>query len=212
MKTMRILAMVCCLMAIVACDMGGGVGTGSASGLENGDIIFQVSTSPQSMAIQLATKSMYSHMGIVYIDAGSKYVYEAVQPVRITPFKEWVARGRGGHYVVKRLRERSTLLTPDVLRNMRSVAERFDGRDYDIYFQWDDRAIYCSELVWKVYMEGAGIELAPLQTLGEFDLDEPVVRKMLMERYGNDIPLGEKVVSPVAIFNSDKLYTVMSVR
>jgi hypothetical protein len=32
----------------------------------NGDIIFQTSLSDQSVAIQAATKSPYSHLGIVY--------------------------------------------------------------------------------------------------------------------------------------------------
>ena len=36
----------------------------------NGDIIFQTSESAQSTAIQLATHSPYSHMGIVYVDNG----------------------------------------------------------------------------------------------------------------------------------------------
>ncbi|MBL4670033.1 MAG: hypothetical protein JKY30_12325 [Flavobacteriales bacterium] len=34
--------------------------------IQNGDIIFQISKSSQSKAIQLATNSKYSHMGIIY--------------------------------------------------------------------------------------------------------------------------------------------------
>lgn len=34
--------------------------------IQNGDIIFQTSTSGQSKAIQIATGSKYSHMGIIY--------------------------------------------------------------------------------------------------------------------------------------------------
>jgi len=36
----------------------------------DGDIIFQVSKSAQSRAIQLATKSKYSHVGIVFMRDG----------------------------------------------------------------------------------------------------------------------------------------------
>ncbi len=36
------------------------------AGFQNGDIIFQTSTSGQSKAIQIATGSKYSHMGIIY--------------------------------------------------------------------------------------------------------------------------------------------------
>jgi len=41
------------------------------SGFHNGDIIFQTSRSSQSKAIQLATNSKYSHMGIIYELMGS---------------------------------------------------------------------------------------------------------------------------------------------
>ena len=35
--------------------------------LQDGDLIFQTSQSSQSKAIQLATKSKFSHMGMIYI-------------------------------------------------------------------------------------------------------------------------------------------------
>src|SRR5882757_2605456 len=56
--------------------------------LSDGDIIFQTSTSRQSKAIQLATHSKYSHMGILfhnpnmfYQDPNGWSVFEAVGPV-----------------------------------------------------------------------------------------------------------------------------------
>jgi hypothetical protein len=71
---------------------------------QNGDIIFQTSLSSQSKAIQLATNSKYSHMGIIYEDNGNYYVYEAIQPVKYTPLDAWIKRGKNGHFVVKRLK------------------------------------------------------------------------------------------------------------
>ena len=41
---------------------------------QNGDIIFQTSNSSQSKAIQLATHSPYSHVGIIYEQKGSFWV------------------------------------------------------------------------------------------------------------------------------------------
>ncbi len=38
------------------------------------------------------------------------------------------------------------------------------GKPYDIYFEWDDRAIYCSEIVWKAYQHALGIELSAVTT------------------------------------------------
>lgn len=65
--------------------------------IKNGDLIFQTSLSRQSKAIQLATKSKYSHCGIVFYDNGQFYVFEAIQPVKSTPLDKWIARGKDGH-------------------------------------------------------------------------------------------------------------------
>lgn len=68
--------------------------------------------------------------------------------------------------------------------------------------------IYCSELIWKIYKEGTGIEIGNLEQLKDFDLNHPIVKAKLKERYGNNIPKNEKVISPSAMFNSELLYTV----
>ena len=56
-----------------------------AEQLRDGDIIFQTSRSEQSFAIQKATRSQYSHMGIVFFRNGSSHVYEAINTVQYTP-------------------------------------------------------------------------------------------------------------------------------
>jgi hypothetical protein len=177
------------------------------SRLRDGDIIFHESRSSQSRAIQLATKSRYSHMGIVYRQNGRWYVYEAVQPVKLTPLNDWIARGKNGHFVVKRLRD-TRALTPAALKRMRTVGDRYRGRSYDLYFEWDDDRIYCSELVWKIYKQGAGVEIGRLQKLREFDLSHAAVRAKMRERYGNRIPRDEPVISPAAMFDSTTLVEV----
>ena len=173
--------------------------------LRDGDIIFHESRSSQSRAIQLATKSRYSHMGILYRDGGKWYVYEAVQPVKVTPFAEWTKRGKDGHFVVKRLRAK---LTADTLERMRKAGERYRGRGYDLYFEWSDERIYCSELVWKIYKRGAGVEIGKLQKLREFDLTNEAVKKKMRERYGDRVPANEPVISPAAMFESPLLVEV----
>ncbi len=176
--------------------------------LKNGDIIFQTSKSSQSKAIQLATGSQYSHMGIVYKNDGKYFVYEAVQPVKTTPLAQWINRGENDHFVVKRLKNAESILTPEVLSEMKKAGEKYNGKNYDLYFEWSDDRIYCSELVWKIYYEATGIEIGKLETLADFDLNQKIVKQKMKERYGNKIPLDEKVISPAAMFNSDKLETV----
>jgi hypothetical protein len=177
-------------------------------GLQNGDILFQTSSSSQSKAIQLATKSEYSHVGILYEFEGKLFVYEAIGPVKLTPLKKWIAQGEGGHFVAKRLKNADEVLKSKTLKKMQEVGEGFRGKSYDLLFAWDDTQLYCSELVWKIYKRGAGIEVGQPVTLKEFDLSSGIVQEKLKERYGHKIPLEEKVISPAAMFNSKKLITV----
>lgn len=177
--------------------------------LHDGDLIFHTSQSAQSQAIQRATHSAYSHCGILYQQAGEWRVFEAVQPVKLTPLADWLARGRDGHFVVKRLRDAATALTPAGLTRLKAAGQPLLGHDYDLYFGWSDDRIYCSELIWKVCERGLGRRIGQLQRLRDFDLSSPAVQAKLRERYGNRLPLAETVVSPVSIFESLELVTVM---
>ena len=178
--------------------------------LRDGDLIFHTSRSAQSRAIQLATHSAWSHCGIVYKEGGKWQVFEAVQPVKLTPLADWVARGQGGHFVTKRLRNAATVLTPAALVRLKAAGQPMLGHSYDLYFGWSDDRIYCSELIWKVYERGIGRRLGRLQQLRDFDLSSPAVRAKLRERYGNRLPLSETVISPVSIFRSPELVTVLN--
>ena len=83
--------------------------------IKNGDLIFQTSLSRQSKAIQLATKSKYSHCGLIYKDGNDFYVFEAVQPVKQTPLDKWIARGQDGKYVIKRLKNADQVFLSSVI-------------------------------------------------------------------------------------------------
>jgi hypothetical protein len=91
---------------------------------------------------------------------------------------------------------------------MVAVGEELLGRDYDLYFEWSDSRIYCSELVWKVYDRGAGIDIGELQAMADFDLSDPLVKAKLRERFGDKVPAKETVISPAAVFASPLLKTV----
>lgn len=175
--------------------------------LHNGDIIFQTSLSSQSQAIQLATKSVYSHCGIIYKENGAFFVFEAIQPVQKTPLNKWISRGKDNFYIVKRLKEFEDGLPEEKLTLMKTAGATMNGKNYDLYFEWSDDRIYCSELIWKIYKK-AGVELSTPEELKDFDLTNTTVKQKLKERYGNEIPLHEKVISPAALFNSSLLYTI----
>lgn len=177
--------------------------------IKDGDLIFQTSQSEQSKAIQLATNSKYSHCGIVYNENGQFYVFEAVQPVKRTPLDKWIARGKDGHFVIKRLKNDEQVLTTETLQKMKQEGDKLNGKSYDLTFEWSDDKIYCSELIWKIYQRATGIEIGKLQKLSDFDLTNEAVKQKIKERYGDKIPTEEIVISPATIFNSELLTTVM---
>lgn len=178
--------------------------------LMEGDILFQISTSVQGKAIQLATNSSYSHCGILFRENNEWMVFEGVQPVKKTALNEWIAQGVKQHVVVKRLKNAHDILTPQVRNHMKATATKFIGKNYDLTFTWNDDRMYCSELVYKIYERGAGIAVGKLQKLREFDLSNPIVKAKLVERYGTKIPLDEPVISPGAIFTDTNLVEILS--
>ena len=173
---------------------------------QDGDIIFQSSQSNQSKAVEQATNSPYSHMGIIFTKNGKPYVFEAASKVVYTPLDKWINRGKNKKYVIKRLKDRT--LSAKEITNLKQVAHTFENKPYDIWFGWDDNYIYCSELVWKIYNKALNLKIGKLQTVKDFNLTSPAVKQKLKQRYGDKIPYQETVISPVAMFNSPLLITV----
>jgi len=180
------------------------------SKIQSGDLIFQSSNSDQALAIEMATHSRYSHCGLIMKEGDKYFVYEAVQPVQKNSLESWIARGRDGHYVIKRLKNAGDVLDANAVNKLKNELNNFIGKNYDIYFGWSDEKIYCSELVWKSYQRATGIEIGKPEKLSDFDLSSKVVQESLKERYGQNIPMNEQVISPARIFNSDLLVTVIS--
>lgn len=185
-------------------------GDNLALDFREGDLIFQSSKSGQSLAVQLATGSKWSHMGMLFKVEGQWMVYEAVGPVKYTPLKTWITHGDGHHYVVKRLINADEVLDEKTLSALRKAAEKMDGLPYDFSFGWSDERIYCSELAWKAYKSATGLEIGELATIGDVDLSHPAVQEKLKERYGDAIPMKEQVISPGDVFDSPLLMTVMA--
>ena len=205
---MKRLCSVCCLVLAIWLSTAFFASAAGEGHFKEGDILFQSLNTSQSLAIRLATKSEYTHCGIVFKKDGALFVYEAVQPVTWTLLERWIGRSKTGHYVLMRLKNRDAVLTPAVLAAMKKSGAPMKGKPYDLLFQWSDERIYCSELVWKIYQRGAGIELTPLRTFRDFDLNHAEVQRIARERYGAELPLDEKVVAPSDIMESALLEVI----
>ena len=178
---------------------------GFSQSFQDGDLIFQHSVSVQSTAVQLATSSYYSHCGIIFYLNGEPYVFEAIEPVGVRTLEDWINSGEDQNYAVYRLKNRS--LNATELSTMKSYLKNQLDKHYDLGFNWSDKEMYCSELVFKAYQQ-IGITLCPTQALGSFRLDHPKVKRILTQRYGNNIPYDEPMVSPGQLSDSKLLYKV----
>lgn len=176
---------------------------------KNGDIIFQSSTSRQCEAVKMATHSDISHCGLLFEENGKWYVLEAVEPVQVTTLSSFIHRGTGQHYSVKRLKSGYTL-SEDTKMQMIAKGKKWIGKHYDIYFNWGDSELYCSELVWKLYHDIAKLDLCKLRPLRDYDLKDNLVGEMMQERYGKNIPYQENMVAPSDIYQSNLLELVES--
>ncbi|WP_242395456.1 YiiX/YebB-like N1pC/P60 family cysteine hydrolase [Anaeromyxobacter oryzisoli] len=188
-----------CTVALVLAVSAGTRGAEPA--LEPGDVVFQTSRSAQSLAIQEVTASPWSHVGIVDVGADGPYVIEAIGHVSRTPWRAWRARGRSGRILVLRARLPAAARARAV-----AAAGRFLGRPYDPRFEWGDDRLYCSELVAKAYLAGAGRAVGKRERLRDLRLG--ALRAALAARYGGRIPWNRRLVTPASIAADPLFYPV----
>jgi hypothetical protein len=161
--------------------------------LRTGDVVLQTSRSAQSKAIQQATRSPYSHVGVVEVAPDGVFVVEAISPVSRTRWDKWRRRGEGGRYTV--LRQRSA--DAAALERVVAAAKGYLGRPYDFEFRWGDEALYCSELVYRAFEQGVGAPVGRLQPLSSLSLSG--LGPALAARYAGKVPLDLRLVTPASI-------------
>lgn len=172
---------------------------------KNGDIVFQTTSGTRGQAIQLATHSKFNHCGVLFYENNQWMVYEAVQPVSKISLDEFNARGKA---TVMRLKNSSEILTNEAEVKLKAVFQSYENKNYDMAFNWSDKELYCSELVYKMYHKALKVELCKPRKLKDFDLKNPLVKKELEKQYGSKIPLEEPMVAPSDISNSSLLELV----
>ncbi|MCH9807933.1 MAG: peptidoglycan peptidase [Alphaproteobacteria bacterium] len=196
------------------------VTSGDLPALKNGDIIFQTIQSSQTAAIGVATRSPFTHVGIIKLINGKPFVVEAVGPVREVSLDAWIKQGIGGRIAIKRLSN----LTADQARRVLSAARKYYGRPYDFFFLFDKESIYCSELVYYAFRDGMKLTLGKVEKLKELSMDNSIVRSLVKERWKRYPPcsrigdyekcfrvvLEQELVSPASIAEDPKLETVYS--
>jgi len=172
---------------------------------KSGDIIFQVSTSSQAKAVAIASSSMITHVGIISVKNNKVTVIEAVEPVREISIEEF--KKHGSFWGISRLKTEPK--TKNWASKVINAARRMKGKHYDLLFKWNSDKIYCSELVWKAFKTGAGIELVTPQRFKDLNLSSPAVKSLIKSRLGNkEVDLNEQIVTPGHLHDSDLLENI----
>ena len=200
--------------------------TVSAAGLpplKTGDIVFQESGNSQSLAIALASGSLYTHTGLIEMSAdGRVNVVEATGPVRTTSLDTWIEHGTGGRITIKRVKG----LEADAARKALAAAHTHDGKPYDHFFYKGRDAIYCSELVHLAFKDGAGLAIGAEQRVKDLNIDNAAVRSLIEARWRQypvcvakkaasfeacyPMTLEETLVTPASVARDAKLETVFT--
>jgi uncharacterized protein YycO len=159
-----------------------------------GDLVFQ--SLPRNAlvdAIEGISGSPYSHCGLVVRRDGGWYVIEALGTVRETPLSAWIRRGRGTRFDAFRLR------TTDADHVARAIARARTllGRHYDVHYRFDNDDIYCSELVYLAWRDGAGITIGATARLG--DLAWRPFEATITAIEQGPVPLAREMITPAAM-------------
>ncbi|HSI13436.1 MAG TPA: YiiX/YebB-like N1pC/P60 family cysteine hydrolase [Chthoniobacter sp.] len=170
---------------------------------QEGDIAFQaLPHNALNDMIEGSTGSPYTHCGILHQSGTEWTVIEAIGPVKETSITAWQMQGREGHFTIYRLKPKYRDKIPAFIK----AAQGYEGLPYDIHYDMDDKAIYCSELVFKAFRKATGEELGHLQKVRELKWQpyEAVIKQI----EGGTVPLDRVLITPRSVSEAPQLEKV----
>ena len=169
-----------------------------------GDIIFIQSQTQQAAALREATESVWTHVGLLIKKSSNWYVAEAIGPLKETPLADFIARSKNKSYRIYRFKHFDAATMTSALK---ATLPKYN-KPYDIYFEWSQERIYCSELTYHVMKDVTGFELGRLQKMKEMRLDGPYVQALIdkcLTDIGKELNLEEDIVTPVSQMEDDEV-------
>ncbi|MEO8206002.1 MAG: YiiX/YebB-like N1pC/P60 family cysteine hydrolase [Chthoniobacterales bacterium] len=170
-----------------------------------GDVIFQ--SLPKNGlvdAIEGVTHSPYSHCGVVLRNNDRWVVIESINDVHETPLFRWIQRGRGAGFAVYRLKPEYTAAIPEFKKHLLEYL----GIPYDYDYEISDKAIYCSELVYKAFRQTNREEMGTLEKLGT--LNWKPYADFIKSVQANNLPLDRVMITPRSLSEAPQLELVTS--
>jgi hypothetical protein len=170
---------------------------------KTGDILLQHIPSHLTSVIKDATNSQYSHCGMVVYLHNKIYVLEAIGPVKYTPLNRWLKQGRDNYTQIRPLN-----MDRRKIARVIQEAEKMLGKPYDIQYDLDEEKIYCSELLYKAFLRGAGMKIGKIEKLG--DLNWKPHEKFIRYLCKGELPLDREMVTPESLVHDKKFELVRS--
>lgn len=146
--------------------------------LRSGDVLLHTSRSKQAVAVAVATRSSFTHAGVVVREGDALWVVEAAGHARKTRLQDFLLRGLSSATVLRDAR-----LDDDGARErVQRAALALVGTPYDAAFAEGVDQLYCSELLVEAWRR-AGLSLGVEELVGDLDIEAPPVRAQFEERW-----------------------------
>lgn len=173
---------------------------------KSGDIIGHYSNADFLGFFRNIAKADFNHVGIIMEHDGRLMVLEATGGgVGFNELEDFYARGNY-KYTVLRVKSEYEDSLPGVI----SQAMNYVGYEYDNSFDLSDEKIYCSELVYKAFEKGGGIEPGRLQKVKEVigvHKYNPIL-KGIAGNFVKNVSMEQEVIMPESIMKSVKFNIV----
>lgn len=167
-----------------------------------GDIVFQSLPRNELVdAIEGVTQSPWSHCGLLVRRNGRWDVAESIGEVRYTPLRVWILRGRGSVIAAYRVRDTAPVQGAKLIAGV----DKLLGLPYDYRYAPDDTAIYCSELVYRVYERELGIEIGVWEPLGRLNWQG---HEAFIQGVEGNVPTDRMMITPVGLTRSGNVRCV----
>lgn len=168
-----------------------------------GDILFQsLPRNELTDAIEGVSESCWSHCGILVCDGEEWMVAEAIGTVHLTPLNKWVLRSRHCRFAAYRV----DAMKEEDMPRLRGAIDAMIGKPYDYHYSPDDSEIYCSELVFRAFERGLGMNVGTWQKLQ--DLKWQPFEKFVRSMEEGALPLDREIITPVALTRSPLVHRV----
>lgn len=162
-----------------------------------GDVIFIQSQTQQAAALREATGSVWTHVGIIVKKNSKWHVAEAIGPLKMTPINDFINRSKNKSFKIFRYKH---FKPATMLKQLYAVLPKYN-KPYDIYFEFTEERIYCSELTYHVFKDVTEFEMGRIQKMKEMRLEGPYVQALIEKRLtdtGRELNPEELIITPVS--------------